>query len=611
MKAKFAILSLVFAFTLNTNVAQINITYQRLIFKVNPDTTFIEGESVIYFKPFETTNLIEIDLNDTFHMVSLKYQNIEYPYTRLNHKIRIENNSNFSKNRVDSIYIHYKGIPHNVFNNNSTNFGKHDTVPIFWTQSQPYGCADWWPTQNSLSDKIDSMDIFIESPSKYLSASNGVLISDTIIDNQRFSFWKHRYPITPYLVGIATTNYILYNDTAYYQQDTIPIMNFVFPEYEAEYRQHSFATAIMMNYFNITYGVYPFKKEKYGHAQIPGYGGMENQTITFMSSYSYMLVAHELSHHWFGNYITCSSWRDVWLNEGFATYTSNLLLNYEPSPNGFDSWRKYCVNSITSQSNGSVWVNDTNDRNRIFSGRLSYEKGGMLLHMIHHQIGDSLYYLTMKNYLNDYVYSYNFSSTIDFKTILENTSNLNFDIFFDYWFYSEGFPQLTLIALIDDQNKLTIHLNQKNSMSNHLIYDGNVELLVKNCFKDTLISIYLNDIEETYFVNLSFSADSIIVNPNYHLITPQIKKSIASYKKTCDFLLYPNPTCDNFTFYSYNGEIRKLFIYDILGHLVIEESFNFPQFTSKVDVSMLSKGVYLVQLIDCKNNIFNNNFIKH
>lgn len=592
----------------NTIYSQLDITYQRLSLTINPDTTYIEGESIIYFKPTNNTNFILIDLNDTFQILNVKYQNIEIPYTRVNHKINIENNSLFLANRVDSIYIHYKGVPHNFFNANSTNFTKHDSVSIFWTQSQPYGCADWWPTQNNLSDKIDSLDIFVTCPSSNRSASNGLLISDTIIDNQRVSFWKHRYPIVPYLVGISITNYIMYYDTAYYMNDTIPIMNFVFPEYESEYRQNSFATAIMMKYFNNTYGEYPFKKEKYGHAQIPGYGGMENQTITFMSGYSYMLVAHELSHHWFGNYITCYSWEDIWLNEGFATYTSNLILNYEPSPNGFDNWRNYCVNSITSQNDGSVWVNDTNNRSRIFSGRLSYEKGGMLLNMIHHEIGDSLFYLTMKNYLNSSEFSYHFSSTNDFKAILENTTHLNFDHFFNYWFYGEGFPLFSMQAFTSNQNTLSINLKQQNSTFSNFLFKGYVELRIKNSIHDTLISVYIDDEEETYSLALSFSADSVILNPYYHLITPQI--SITPLKKTSAFIIYPNPTHDDFTFVCMGEKAKKLLIYDVSGRIVFENQFESPQITSKINVSMLKKGLFFVQLIDDKNNIFINNFVK-
>ncbi len=602
--------SLFFAITSNVLYAQVDITYQRLSLKVNPDTVFIEGESTICFRPTHVTNYIEIDLNDTFQIISFKYQNNEYPFTRLNHKIRVENESMFLSSRIDSIYIHYKGIPNNSFNSNSTNFLFHDTVPIFWTQSEPYGCADWWPTQNSLSDKIDSMDIIITCPSRYCSASNGILVSDSIHNFERISFWKHRYPIVPYLVGVAVTNYVMYYDTAYFENDTIPIMNFVFPEYEYEYRLNSFATAIMMHYFNVTYGEYPFKKEKYGHAQIPGYGGMENQTITFLSSYSYMLVAHELSHHWFGNYITCSSWSDVWLNEGFATYTSNLLLNYEPSPNGFDYWRWYCVNSITSEANGSVWVSDTSDRSIIFSGRLSYEKGGMLLHMIHYKIGDSLYFLTMKNYLNNPNFSYKFASTDDFKAVIEVTANIDLDNFFNYWFFGEGYPIFSIRAKNGVSNKLQIAINCQNSSLNNIPFQGELELLIKNSQFDTLVSVNMDESEKNLSFDLSFVPDSVIANPNHHLITPQTSVFINNEEKPSAVWIYPNPTADYVSFYCRETKIKHFIIYDNSGRLIFEESFDFPVKYYKMNVNLLIRGSYFVQFRSIGGLIFNNILIK-
>lgn len=589
--------------------AQLDITFQRLNINVNPDTFYIEGETVIYFHPLSNTSNIQFDLNDTLQIISLKYQNNEYPFIHANHRITIQNPLFFQSNRTDSVYIKYKGVPVNTFNNNSLNKEIHEGVPIIWTQSQPYGCADWWPTQNSLSDKIDSIDIFIESPSIYRSASNGILISDTIVGLNRLSYWKHRYPIIPYLVAFSVTNYIMYFDTAYYLLDTIPIMNFVFPEYEAEYRANSFATAIMMNYFNNTYGEYPFHAEKYGHAQIPGNGGMENQTITFLSRYSYMLVAHELAHHWFGNYITCSSWSDIWLNEGFATYVSNLLLNYEPSPNGFDYWRSYCVESITSIPDGSVWVNDTTNRARIFSGRLSYEKGGMLLHMIHYQIGDSLYYKVMSEYLNSS--NYGLASTIDFKTILENKTQQNFDNFFNFWFWNQGYPLFDIECTTTLNNDVQLKVAQRNSTVNPYSFNGDLEVLIKDNSHDTLIRIPILNNQTFYTIKLGFSPDSVVVNPNHHIITPKFSFRVNKTILTSQLWVYPNPVTSVLNVFCQEQNIKKVKVFDVLGNCVYESINMSASSFLKIDVSDYQKGVYLILTSNVEGGTFTNYFIKN
>lgn len=588
---------------------QLDITYQKLELNINPDTNYINGETIIYFKPFENNSYVEFDLNQVLQITSLIHKGIETTYQHENHKIRIEHN--FPALQLDSIIIRYQGIPNNSFTASSFNQTFHNDVPIIWTLSQPYGCADWWPTQNSLSDKIDSIDIIVNTPEIYRTASIGVLISDTVFNGIRTAFWQHRYPIVPYLVAFASTNYIQYNDTAFYENDTILIMNYVFPEYESFYRQHSHTTAIKLNYYNRTYGLYPFHKEKYGHAQITGNGGMEHQTMTFISSFSYMLVVHEIAHSWFGNYITCSSWEDIWLNEGFATYTSNLYLDFEPYPNGFDRWRAHCVSSICSQPDGSVWVNDTTVRNRIFSNRLSYEKAGMLLQMIHHKIGDSLYYETMKQYLSHPDFAYGFASNHDFVQILETVTNIDFQTFFDYWFWGEGYPSSQIESVFFRESKAFLHLICTNSSTQNIPFDGEVEILFKNNLKDTLILIPLFIGSNNYEFTLSFVPDSVIYNPNHRLISPEKRKRVVSTGQEDDLLLYPNPANHEITVVLFNNFIEKITIFDSSGRKIKNLELSEKSKTLRIETSFLAKGIYFLRIKNNKNKFLIKYFTIH
>ncbi len=128
---------------------------------------------------------------------------------------------------------------------------------------------------------------------------------------------------------------------------------------------------------------------------------MEHQTISFEGYFGEELLSHELAHQWFGNSITCASWSDIWLNEGFATYLSGIIIEKNDPAENWLAWKKDLINYICSEPGGSVYVQDTTSYQRIFDGRLSYSKGAMVLHMLRSELGDSIFFTSIKNYLND------------------------------------------------------------------------------------------------------------------------------------------------------------------------------------------------------------------
>ncbi len=137
---------------------------------------------------------------------------------------------------------------------------------------------------------------------------------------------------------------------------------------------------------------------------------MEHTTVSFMGSFSRGLIAHELAHQWFGDKITCGSWKDIWLNEGFATFLTGLVSENLDGPEGHLDWKTSKINSITSQPDGSVYLSDadTTSVSRIFSSRLTYNKGSMVLHMLRKKLGDEVFFQGVKNYLShpDLAYAY-------------------------------------------------------------------------------------------------------------------------------------------------------------------------------------------------------------
>ena len=182
------------------------------------------------------------------------------------HVLSIDFPDIINQGQLDSISITYEGIPASDF---AFNQSFHQDVPIISTLSEPYVAKEWWPCKEDLNDKIDSIDIFIRTPAEFRAASNGVLVSENVEGSDKIYYWKHRYPITAYLIAISVTNYASYSDyVALENGDSLEILNYVFPENLESRRQSTQINRRQMEVFNNLFGVYPFANEKYGTRRV-------------------------------------------------------------------------------------------------------------------------------------------------------------------------------------------------------------------------------------------------------------------------------------------------------------------------------------------------------
>ncbi|MDT8348092.1 MAG: M1 family metallopeptidase, partial [Flavobacteriaceae bacterium] len=446
-----------------------------------------------------------------------------------------------------------------------------NAAPIIWTLSEPYGAKDWWPTKQDLNDKIDSIEVVLRVPPGNTGVSNGLLTQQFTENNQEVFVWKHRHKIPAYLIAIAVTNYTKYTEFIGTGTNAILVENYVYPESLAQAQAGTPATAPIMDLFEQLFEPYPYRDEKYGHAQFGFSGGMEHTTISFMGTFTRGLIAHELAHHWFGNKITCGSWKDIWLNEGFATYLSALVIEDQDGDAAFRNWRVGRINNITSSPGGSVYLSDqdTTNVNRIFSGRLSYNKGSMVLHMLRKKLGDAAFFGAIQDYLAAPHLAFDYAKTDDFIQVMETSTGENLQEFFQDWIFNQGYPSFQLDwSPSTNGNGVQLQLSQTQSHASVSFFEVDLPIRIVGMGGQVLDEVLVHTTNnQTFFIPTNFTPIDVQIDPEAHIISKNNNVTLnLSEQMLSSFRIFPNPAQSVLLLEWPAGvEILELKVYDIAG----------------------------------------------
>ncbi|HUH25945.1 MAG TPA: M1 family aminopeptidase [Flavobacterium sp.] len=582
------------AFKQNPNTANYDVVYQKLELAINPSEYFIAGTVTTQFIPTENLQTIVFDLSHQLQVHEVKQGNTALDFLQASNEITIQLAQQVHLGNTGEVAITYSGMPPRA--NDAFTQSYHNGEPIIWTLSEPFGARDWFPCKQSLDDKIDSIDIYLKTPENLVAVANGLEQSQiTHNDGTKTTHFKHKYPIPPYLVAIAVTNYKIHEQTAGSAPNTFPIVNYLYPEtYDSEVNQLA-VTLPIMDVFENLFGTYPFHTEKYGHAQFGWNGGMEHTTVSFMGSFSRRLIAHELAHHWFGDKITCGSWKDIWINEGFAEYMAGLVVEHLDGANAFIDWKTSKINNVISASGGNLYLTDEQalDSDRIFNARITYDKGSMVVHMLRYVLGDAVFYQGMRNFLEDPALAYSFAVTPQVKQHLEAASGTNLTEFFNAWIYGQGQPSYQLDAEYT-ASKVKIVLSQTTSHSDVSFFEMpvTVQLISKENQSEIMVLQHTQNAQEFVIDTHLKDIQDIIIDPFKDLISASNQVSIKEgVVESEDFKVFPNPSKTYFQVETPTAwEIQSINLYDAKGRLVAKNIDNSYQ------TEHLASGIYILSV---------------
>jgi aminopeptidase N len=608
MKAASALVN----FQVNPNTQNYDITYHELRFTVDPAIYSISGVVKTTFTALSTMSTVTFDMATALTVSSVTMNNSNLTFTQANYELVISLPTSLAAGSSATVTITYSGVPPTGEAAFTTGF--HNGTPVLYTLSEPYGARDWWPCKQDLNDKINNLDIYITAPSNYVSVANGLQQSEITIGSSKTTYYKHNYPIPAYLVAIAVTNYQIYNQQGglgTLASPYFPIVNYIYPE---TYATATSATQLgttptIINLFESLLEPYPFRNEKYGHAQFGWGGGMEHTTVSFMGSFGRNLIAHEMAHQWFGDKITCGTWKDIWLNEGLTEYMAGLVFENIDGQSAFVNWKNNKIISITSQLAGYVYLQDTDLTNvsRIFSSRLTYDKGSMVTHMLRWKLGNTMFFQALKNYLADPALAYGYAVTANLKSHLEAVYGSSLTEFFNDWIYNQGYPTYAIIVQNWAQGQAKITVNQTQSHSSVSYFEMPLPIRLLGSGGQTHDVVVNNTVNgESFIVSVPFVITGAQFDPDKHIISKNNTATLGneSFEIEDTIALYPVPTSNELHIQlPTNIDVIEVKIVNALGQL--EGNY----FSKDLDVSLLSVGLHWVE-IQTSEGVFHKSFIK-
>jgi len=538
-----------------------DIKYLKFNLNLNNTSTSINGNVTTYAQVTASSfSTYVFELNNVLTIDSLKINGTLASVSTTGNVRKVTLTSTLSSGSFFTAQVFYHGISPigtGFFTQGLNTAVLSSGTHIMYSCSDPNWALDWWPCKQSITDKIDSVDMWVTIPDSTKMGSNGLLQSVTTVAPGFVQYkWKTKYPIDYYLISVAVAPYVDFSSYMHFtgSTDSMLIQQYFYDtaSFLPLYKKNFDSTGLMVDYFSTLYGRYPFYKEKYGHCFTDLGGGMEHQTMTTMGETQTVLIAHELCHQWFGDCVTYASWKDIWLSEGFASYNEQLYLEHFWSVAAAHNYRTTRYNAVMGFPDGSVYLNDTDTTNvgRIFDTRLTYYKGAAVAHMLRFVApADTLFFKGLQEYQKKYAFKT--ATTDSLKNVMEAVYGIPLDTFFNQWVYGQGYP--TYAATWNQVgNTVYVQLVQTTSMPSSVgCFSTPLEIELKSSVADTVVKVYSNQNRQLYSFTWDRTMGNLTIDPNNWIlnktgtITHDPTLNIPELTNADIIKIYPNPSGDN------------------------------------------------------------------
>jgi aminopeptidase N len=536
-------------------------------------------------------------------------------FTHTGNALTIQLDRTYQLNETLNVAVYYK---HRDVHDYAFYVG---TDGMVFTDSEPEGARNWFPCWDKPSDKA-TVELFAKVPASVKLGSNGLLIDTTRSGDTLTFHWVSNEPVATYLVVISSkVNYNL--DIVYWKKlsnpkDSIPIY-FYWNTGESLTGLNNIKAKIipMTDYYSKLFGEHPFQKNGFATLNYYVTWSMENQTLTSLHPNGYddeNVVSHEYAHQWLGDMITCATWADIWLNEGFATYCSALWYEYTSGYSRYktdiasNAW-SYITNNPGRPIYVPSWAISTPPNGELFNWAVTYCKGAGVLHMLRYVLGDSTFFAALHDYATNPSLKFGTITTDDFIQIMNTSTKQDLTWFFDQWLKVANHPRYSIQYSVN-ANDSTAKVSISQTQTTGAFWKMPVVLkfsLLNGA--DTTGKVFNAANKDSFDFKFSAPPVTMVFDPNNDIVlkTTVTQKVLSIQNESMTPVEYslhqnfPNPFNPS-TVITYQLPVNNyvtLKVYDLLGRevaVLVNERKDAGRYAVQWDASAKASGIYFYTL---------------